>query len=724
LKLSKISLATLAVMAILVLSGISIPAVAAKSYGNQAYTFPSASPSYVGSASAFLSGPSLVTLPSSGESGTPSNPGSFSAQSDPAASYPNLNPKPYMGSDPAPTGSVPPTVNCSGFGTQGCDSVVNNPGGANTNPNGINAYNNLVNAEDLGAYYNTIEPPDQGLCAGNGYVMEIENQGELQVYNSNLRPVSGIIGLDTLMGLTSLGWSSGGDIMCQYDSSNGGHWFITQIVSTSTEASGGPFSGCFGALVDGCREGIAVSKTSNPLGPYYVYFLDPNKVNNDPGSIANPYPTSSDAGVLLNDFAKTATTRDSFEVFYDEFNLYTGFFGAQEFAFSKAALETGLSKVNVAYENMGNAPNLYPIPSNGAYQPVAITSNAWYQVIPAQTTDPSQYDNQNGGTGFMLASLDFFGTADNRVAVFDWTGLSALNSPNCNQCGGISFGGQLLTGVPTYQDEGAACLAEDYLTVSTFCGLGAQEAGPIPLGDNCVSDLGVTGVTSCPEGGIATNGDGATEAFLSDGVLWTAVNTVVNQTLSHQQSQYHLGATYWGISVDNDRSGVTFSIQQQGVVSAAQDDLEFPSMAAADGTVLMAFTLSGTGGQNGAFGQSGIGGQNGGYFPSTAYLILSSNGNGFGQNSFGQGVIHIADQGRSPTDGFTEYQSLGTSSYRPRWGDYSQAVFDPSTGKFYFGTEYIEHPNCGDKTFSTDPTCGGTRSPSANWGSSINSINP
>jgi len=53
--------------------------------------------------------------------------------------------------------------------------------------------------------------------------MEVENQGELQVYNSNLKPVSGIIGLDTLMSLTKLGWSSGGDIMCQYDYTNGGN---------------------------------------------------------------------------------------------------------------------------------------------------------------------------------------------------------------------------------------------------------------------------------------------------------------------------------------------------------------------------------------------------------------------------------------------------------------------------------------------------------------------
>ena len=52
-----------------------------------------------------------------------------------------------------------------------------------------------------------------------------------------------------------------------------------------------------------------------------------------------------------------------------------GFNGAQEFAFTKAALEQGLPVTspffNVAYENMGKATNLYPIPANAPFQPAA-----------------------------------------------------------------------------------------------------------------------------------------------------------------------------------------------------------------------------------------------------------------------------------------------------------------------------------------------------------------
>ena len=177
------------------------------------------------------------------------------------------------------------------------------------------------------------------------------------------------------------------------------------------------------------------------------------------------------------------------------------------------------------------------------------------------------------------------------------------------------------------------------------------------------------------------------------------------QTFNKGASEVHVGATYWGVEATDSVSGDTFSVGSQGYVSAAHEDLEFPAVAAASGAVLMSFTLSGNGGPTGA--------DNGGFYPSSAYTFVGSH------------VIHIAAMGKSPTDGFTEYQFYGTALsflYRPRWGDYGQAVFDPTMGRFFFGSEYIQSPNCGNAAFFIDPTCGGTRSPFANWGSSINSL--
>ena len=220
------------------------------------------------------------------------------------------------------------------------------------------------------------------------------------MFNTALKRQAAPISLDTIMGLGSRAWSSGGDPSCEYDSSNGGHWFFTEIVSASPEASGGAFSGCFSAVANECYQGIAVSQGSSPFGPYNVYFLNANYNPKEPG-----YPS------LLNDFAKIGVTRDAFLLFYDEFPLGSepglgggDFNGAQEFAFDKTALENGRRvtlanggpnlNFNVAIENMG----LLATPDGNVVRGSAGV-DCWAAVIPAQPADAGQYDNHYGGSG-------------------------------------------------------------------------------------------------------------------------------------------------------------------------------------------------------------------------------------------------------------------------------------------------------------------------------------
>jgi hypothetical protein len=131
-----------------------------------------------------------------------------------------------------------------------------------------------------------------------------------------------------------------------------------------------------------------------------------------------------------------------------------------------------------------------------------------------------------------------------------------------------------------------------------------------------------------------------------------------------------------------------------------------------NGKAIIAFTLSGNGGPTGADG--------GGYYPSTAYGRLTSTSDGLLESA-----INIADLGESPQDGFTEYSGY-PGPERPRWGDYSNAVFLPwSDGKIYFATNYIQYPNCTGVEFTlTLGTCGGTRDGYANWGTSVNFVVP
>jgi len=599
------------------------------------------------------------------------------------------------GPDPAP-----PAVSCEPL-RAGCDRISLSSGGAR-GVKGLNA----VDSGTLSTNPNgDIEPADQGLCAGNGFVVEDNNLGEILIFSTRLNRVSSVIPLDTLMGLTSRGWSSGGDIMCAYDHSNGGHFIFTEFASASTEASGGPFSGCFAGVANTCFEAIAVTKGSNPFGPYNVYFLN-----------ANYNPAEPGAPFLLNDFTKIAVTRDAFELFYDEFPQVTpgigggGFNGAQQFAIDKNALERGLPVTlpngkanpffNVAIENMG----LLATPdgtcaSDNRFHRAGIT--CWFSVIPAMPPDPGQYDNSHGGSGFMLDSLDPYGQGDNRIAVFDWTGLSALNSVACIACGHLHFGGQLFSGVNFYFGEGFAA---------------AQKAGPIPLGDECGAaglSTGTPPPASCPEGPIATNGDNFTQASQGQDQLWGALSTETDQSFTGEPApEVHQGAAFWEIGTRSfDRSG-TFTLTSQGYVSPAHEDLAFPDIAAPDhGPAALFFTLTGDGGPTSA--------DHGGFFPSTAFGRLPAGASGL------QGSrVSVADLGQSPEDGFGEYLGF-PGRISPRWGDYSAGVYDPGSDKIFFSTNYIQFPNCAPPQFTLAlATCGGTRDAFANWGTSVNSVTP
>ena len=126
----------------------------------------------------------------------------------------------------AHTPSFPvPSVSCQPLG-RGCNRISTSKGGA-TSVKGLNAVDSAsLPTNPLG----DIEPAGRGLCANNRFVVEANNIGEILIFNTALKRRSAPIPLDTLMGLTKRGWTSGGDPSCVYDPANGGHWFFTQIV--------------------------------------------------------------------------------------------------------------------------------------------------------------------------------------------------------------------------------------------------------------------------------------------------------------------------------------------------------------------------------------------------------------------------------------------------------------------------------------------------------------
>jgi hypothetical protein len=580
-------------------------------------------------------------------------------------------------------------------------------------------------------------------------VIDALNIGVMRVYSgSTLAPVAADVTMDSLMGLTTLGWSSGGDISCLYDPDNGGHWFFTEFVSTTSEDIGGTFAGCFAAVPDTCLEGIAVSVSSNPLGAYNVYFLDPNFVNTDPGSCLAAVPF--DTCTLLNDFAKIGNTHDAFLLFYDEFNLdgvptcpafgCNGFNGAQELAWNKKALELGYSASSpytiYAYENMGTDPAIQPTSGFGLPVPVVdsltLTGNCddgydcWYSQIPAWTADASQFFSGFGGIGFMAGTLDFFGVGDNRIATWFWQGLSCLNSYLGAACSiatfPLLFGGVLWGPAPfastcsqaypalcanapigNYLDYGGGCLAAVPGGASA-CGLAQQAAGPTPYGWSLACNTGDPTITpTCvPEYGIASNGDNVAQNSFAGSVMWFSISTLLQENFkSPALPETRIGVEYFAVQA----GPFGFVFKTSGYFAANGQDIVFPSAAATDDgkTAVVTMTLTGDN-----------------YFPSSAYGTLTTGGTGTLQSGK---KINIADLGQAPEDGFCEY----VCGNRPRWGDYNGAIYVGAMGGVVFESEYIQS-TCGLTNSAAwfnwynDPSCGGIRDPPTNWGSSVNFV--
>src|SRR5260370_32008174 len=109
----------------------------------------------------------------------------------------------------------------------------------------------------------------------------------------------------------------------------------------------------------------------------------------------------------------------------------------------------------------------------------------------------------------------------------------------------------------------------------------------------------------CPESGLATNGDGFTQASKAQGQVWGAIPTEINQSYRSQSApELHQGVAYYVAGTSSFDSGGPLTLTSQSYVSPKHEDLTMPAMAAegtasqdgGNGRALITFTLSGNGG--------------------------------------------------------------------------------------------------------------------------------
>jgi hypothetical protein len=386
----------------------------------------------------------------------------------------------------------------------------------------------------------SLEPPDQGLCVGNGYVLEAVNN-VFAVYTTGGQQLTTPKSFDPF-------WNHGkaeiirhadgtatygpfvSDPKCYYDPALN-RFFMTEL-QLSTNPKTGDFTG--GSFVN-----IAVSKSSKPgtaASAWHRYRLNVQNTgrNGTPSHTGCP---------CLGDQPLIGADRYGFYISTNEFPIFkSGFNGAQLYAFDKAALARGTMKVQRIEQ-----------------QSTPLAESIAASVQPATSPTPSQWSNQADGTEFLMSALDFTGGLDNRIAVWSLTNTSSLagRSPHV----------VLHNTVLSSQTYGFPPAAE-------------QKAGPIPLGDS----------VNEPENKIESNDDRMNQVVYADGKLWGGLNTVV-QTPDSPQT---VGIAYFVVRPTSTASAVTAAIKHQDYVSVRGNSVIFPSIGVSpERGAVMTFTLTG-----------------------------------------------------------------------------------------------------------------------------------
>src|ERR1051326_4450548 len=288
----------------------------------------------------------------------------------------------------------------NGVGVNSGKKAKSNPT-LNTSFEGLNHYQQRYSR---GGNQFSVEPPDQGLCVGNGYELEAVND-VLNIYNTagqsvlpdntatNIvsgfpRNVNHAVDLNSFYGYppaidrtTGVRGQFVTDPSCLYDAQTQ-RFFV--VVLTLDSQVPGPCQGVFSCVN---HLDIAVSQTSNPTGGWNIYRVNVTNDGTNTGGV-NPGP-------YLGDYPHIGADANGFYVTTNAYPWHAnGFSGAQIYALSKAQLAAGAASVTMQHIDTSGAVNA---PSDaGSTQP-------GFTLWPAQSP-PNQFDADNGGTEFFLSS--------------------------------------------------------------------------------------------------------------------------------------------------------------------------------------------------------------------------------------------------------------------------------------------------------------------------------
>jgi len=441
----------------------------------------------------------------------------------------------------------------------------------------------------------TVEPPDQGLCMGNGFVLESTND-VLRVFDTSGTPLTGVIDLNTFYGYpaqfdrtTGLQGPFVTDPSCIFDA-DVQRWFHV-VLTLDVDPVTGDFLGSN-------HLDIAVSASADPRGAWIIRTLP---VQND-GTDGTPNHGCS-LGPCIGDFPHIGADQNAVFLTTNEYSLNgPEFKSAQVYALSKTALASSSPTVNVAqFDTVGAV---------GGTQP---GFTVWPSVSPARRI-------RLGGSG-----VEFF--------------LSSNAAEEANGVAGGSFSNQIVLWAASNTrslDSAAPCVSLDNTVLrSEVYGIpppSDQKAGSVPLADCLNADCFGLGVPepSEVEGPLDSSDSRMFQVTTVGHDVFGSLGTVVNV-----DGEERAGVAFFIVEAEAlGRGRVEGHVTRQGYVAVAGKNVTYPAIGVtADGRGTMAFTL--------------VGRDN---FPSAGYASV---------NKFGVGDLHVAAAGKGPQDGFSEYRTFG-----------------------------------------------------------------
>lgn len=497
-------------------AGLSAPAVAAAAPGPAKITV---------TRGATVNVATLPPAPPAGTSGPeralPKRKGTSPLRADPGADGPRL---------PAGTGTA----------TAGAKKAKSNPARV-TSWEGVNHRDSRL---AFGGNQYSGEPADQGLCVGNGKVLESVNSA-LRIYDANSgAPLSNVVALNEFYGfppaITRTDPPTFGpytfDVSCHYDPASN-RWFHL-AVDLEQDQSTGEYTGR--NYLD-----LAVSTSGDPTGAWNIYRI-PGMNDGTEGTPDHDCP----GGPCFADFPHIGVDANGVYITTNEFPLFAdGFTGAQVYALPKAALAAGASTITASLFNTADDPVRPGEPG--------------FTVWPALSAG-TQFDASSNGTQYFVSSNAVFSDdgSSNELIVWALSNTASLSTANPAPVLRKKTVGSQRYAIPPSSP---------------------QKPGTIPLGE---SFFGAT-----QPGLIDTSDSRVLDVRYANGKLWAVLGTGARVAPSDTD---RAGVAWFVISPSAMTGRASTPIIKQGILATSGEALAYPTIAVTNsGRGVIGFTRVG-----------------------------------------------------------------------------------------------------------------------------------